>query len=151
MHSSTIKNIKYLEPAELYNWIKAGYATNKHEPFQVIDVRDSDYIGGHIAGGWNYPYESLKHDINILCKLKTNLLEKIPNTDNTLVVNCVFHCAQSQQRGPSSAIKFMKSLTETELSKFKIWVLRGGFNRWQSIYGQDSSVTENYVPTLWQW
>ncbi|AET41202.1 phosphatase YCH1 Ecym_7376 [Eremothecium cymbalariae DBVPG len=154
MQSFSISEIKYLDASELHQWLKNGYTTTLHEPFQVIDVRGSDYIGGHIAGAWNYPYKRLKNDVKYIGELRNRLLEEhMQSSDETnqSVVNCVFHCAQSQQRGPSSAMRFLRSLTEHQLCHFRIWILRGGFNHWQSIYGQDSSLTVDYVPDIWQW
>lgn len=147
MQSYSITSIKYLDAPELYRWIKQGFATSSHLPFQVIDVRGSDYIGGHIVGGWNYPYSRISHDLEQLNALKDRLLTECDGD----VINCVFHCAQSQQRGPSAAMKFLRSLPEEQLGKFQIWVLRGGFNYWQSAYGKDASVTEGYAEDIWRY
>ncbi|CCF56697.1 hypothetical protein KAFR_0B04010 [Kazachstania africana CBS 2517] len=145
MDSRSIADVKYLEPSDLYDWITQGHSS----PFQVIDVRGSDYIGGHIINCWNYPYKKLTRDDAGLDDLKKNLLKLTQGTDTT--INVVFHCAQSQQRGPSAAVKFLRSLNEKELSVFHIWILRGGFNKWQDVYGEDHLVTEGYEPALWAW
>ncbi|AMD18673.1 HBL229Cp [Eremothecium sinecaudum] len=147
MSASNISRIKYLNPKDLYRWIKIGHVDR--EPFQVIDVRGSDYIGGHISGSWNYPYGRIKREPELLNELKSKLEEKLPGEGQKSVVHCVFHCAQSQQRGPSTAMRFLRSIPEDQLHLFEIWILRGGFNEWQSMYGQDSSVTQDYVPDLW--
>ncbi len=118
------------------------------EPFQVIDVRGSDHVGGHIKGSWNYPYKKLKSDLAYVDTLRQELLNKTDSDSD--VINCVFHCALSQQRGPSSALLFLRSIPESQLSRFRIWVLKGGFNYWQSIYGLDETVTDNYKPDLWR-
>lgn len=139
----SIADIKYLEASELYRWIHAGHTTTFHERFQVVDVRGHDYIGGHILGGWHVPYKTLNAEgINAL---KHRLLE------SNSTVNVVFHCAQSQQRGPSAALKFLRSLSQEEQKHLVIWVLRGGFNHWQDEYGEDETVTEGYTPELWGW
>lgn len=96
----------------------------------------------------NYPYKRIKADPEYLDELRQDIIQKHGSDDNT-VINCVFHCALSQQRGPSSAMKFLRSIPESELGNFQIWVLKGGFSYWQSLYGTDDTVTENYKPDLW--
>ncbi|AAS51109.1 ACL119Cp [Eremothecium gossypii ATCC 10895] len=150
MHSRNISQIRYLEPAELFRWIKQACGADS-QPFQVLDVRGSDYIGGHIAGAWNYPYQRLKHESAALDELRAQLLETHAAAAGTGPIHCVFHCAQSQQRGPASAMRFLRALSDGDLPQFEVWVLRGGFNLWQSMYGRDGSVTEDYVPDIWQW
>ncbi|QEU61522.1 Ych1 [Kluyveromyces lactis] len=150
MQSHSISSLKYLDAIDLYQWIKQGH-TSLGQPFQVIDVRGSDHIGGHIKGSWNYPYRRLKSDLNYVDTLRQELLDKaeIGADGAPEIINCVFHCAQSQQRGPSSAMLFLRSIPESQLNRFQIWVLKGGFNHWQSNYGLDEAVTENYKPDLW--
>lgn len=65
----------------------------------------------------------------------------------------VFHCALSQQRGPSAALKYVRErermLGEEESKKQQVLVLEGGFVAWQQVYGQDPTLTEGYVKDLW--
>lgn len=63
----------------------------------------------------------------------------------------VFHCALSQQRGPSAALKFMRSGRPGQLDGKKVWVLRGGFVKWQELYGEDDSVTDAYQKDIWKY
>ncbi|KAH3899400.1 phosphatase YCH1 SCDLUD_004843 [Saccharomycodes ludwigii] len=163
--SRSVSSIKYINASDLLLWIKQGSTVPIQEPFQVIDVRGSDHIGGHIINSWNYPYKKLKeyeYDNNsvYLKQLKTNLLKKLKefkekeqnlgDNVNDIKINCVFHCALSQQRGPSSAMMFLRSLGDADLDKFRILILRGGFNNWQSVYGLDSNLTQDYEPSLWK-
>lgn len=62
----------------------------------VVDVRDDDYVGGHIHSAINVPSSSLD-----------NRLPKIIETlgDKEIVI---FHCALSQQRGPGAALKYLR-------------------------------------------
>lgn len=144
----SIADIKYIEPTTLRNWIKSG--NDSH--FAVIDVRDSDYIGGHIIGCWHIPCQEIEYELpNILAKMKKNDVNHL-----------IFHCAQSQQRGPSSALKFMRyveyltncSTIEPKekdfIDKITIQVLSGGFIRWQQLYGTDKQLTEDYEKSLWE-
>lgn len=61
----------------------------------------------------------------------------------------VFHCALSQQRGPSAAMKFLRE-AEKDIKGKKVWVLEGGFTEWQALYGEDVDVTEGFIKDLWR-
>src|ERR1700760_3123234 len=63
----------------------------KESDLAIVDVRDSDYIGGHIRSCIHVPSANLEWK---LPELVRQLWDK-------KVV--VFHCALSQQRGPSAA------------------------------------------------
>ncbi|CAK1363580.1 Dual specificity phosphatase Cdc25 [Cercospora beticola] len=107
----------------------------------VIDVRDSDYIGGHIRGCQNVP--TATHDYR-MPELVRTLKEK-----NTII----FHCALSQQRGPSSALKYLRERErlhgkDAEQNQ-KVYVLDGGFQKWQEEYGEDKELTEGFIKDLW--
>lgn len=118
------------------------------QPFRVIDVRGSDYVGGHIKGCWNYPCKNLIQSDQAMEEFKSRLADENSTGEP---MNVVFHCAQSQQRGPAAAMKFLRYLSDQDLEHYRIWVLRDGFNHWQDVYGADSTVTEGYEPDLWSW
>lgn len=63
----------------------------------------------------------------------------------------VFHCALSQQRGPSMAMKFIRHWDRPKSEDLNVWILRGGFTKWQELYGEDTSVTEDYIKDLWSY
>lgn len=144
MQSRTIANLVYIDAPQLFGWMKHGSSI----PFQVVDVRGSDYIGGHIKGCWNYPYKQFS---SIVPELLDRLQEKRRSFSNDSRLHVIFHCAQSQQRGPAAALKFLREIPEQDLDKFEVFVLRGGFNNWQELYGSDVNVTEGYEPDLWAW
>lgn len=86
----------------------------------------------------------------------------------------MFHCALSQERGPSAALKYLRERerlfgfdsikkdgefrTEEDAEKDddverdeegnvvqqEVYVLDGGFNMWQEKYGEDEKVTDEY-------
>ena len=62
----------------------------------IIDVRDADHVGGHIAGSTHVPSSSLDYRI-------PELIRKLGEKDIV-----VFHCALSQQRGPSAALRYLR-------------------------------------------
>ena len=70
-----------------------------HDPaasLAIIDVRDADHVGGHIAGSTHVPSSSLDYRI-------PELIRKLSEKDIV-----VFHCALSQQRGPSAALRYLR-------------------------------------------
>ena len=99
----------------------------------IIDVRDSDYIGGHIKGCQNVPVH--QHDFRM-----PELVRTLRDKDTV-----VFHCALSQQRGPSSALRYLRERDaknakgevgvrkdgEDLSAGQKVFVLEGGFVKWQ--------------------
>lgn len=87
----------------------------------VIDVRDSDFFGGHIRGCTNVPTQALDYKLPELVRLLKGAR------------TVVFHCALSQQRGPSAALRYLRErgrLLGDEEGQ-EVCVLEGGFVRWQ--------------------
>ncbi|KAM7195355.1 Rhodanese-like domain containing protein [Naviculisporaceae sp. PSN 640] len=136
-----------------------------HDPTKIaiIDVRDDDYIGGHIKNAQNFPSHTLDATLPTLIRQ----LEDKPTV--------IFHCALSQQRGPGAALRYIrerdrlraakaakaskqKSLeTADEQEKEKdsefeqtVYVLDRGFVGWQEKYGTDERLTEGYRKELWE-
>ena len=128
MSQSTVANLPYISREELAKLVKA-----KTPGLTVIDVRDSDFVGGHIVGCINVPVNT--HDYRMPELVRT--LKK----QNTIV----FHCALSQQRGPSSALNYcrererMSEKGELGIAddggdlKQRVYVLEGGFVKWQEV------------------
>lgn len=135
-------------------------ATDTSGKLAIIDVRDSgttlpityynartnyisstDHIGGHIHSSTWIPSSSLDHRMPELIRTLRDK-EKV-----------VFHCALSQQRGPSAALRYLRereaALGEEEGSKQEVYVLEGGFVQWQEKYGEDDKLTEAYVKDIW--
>lgn len=101
----------------------------------IIDVRDHDYIGGHIVNSQNVPTHT--HDYRM-----PELVRTLRNQDIV-----VFHCTLSQQRGPSSALRYLRE-RERMAEKGEVGVrgdgvdlvdaqrvvlLEGGFSKWQEL------------------
>ncbi|KAK9455501.1 Rhodanese-like domain-containing protein [Dipodascopsis uninucleata] len=115
--------------------------------FAVVDVRDDDYIGGHIHSSHHYPSS------NLACTLPS-LYSALQSVDAL-----VFHCALSQQRGPKAASMYMRYRemidpprdSSAEFKKQQVYVLRGGFTEWQQEFGRDSRLTEAYEESIWKY
>lgn len=160
----------------------------------IIDVRDRDHVGGHIYSSMHVPSSSLDYRT-------PELVRKL--ADKAIVV---FHCALSQQRGPSAALRYLRereskglatndgkaaiserdgeagkvegvnrdvvkdvgaegdkqggreiailedafpSLEPRQRETQEVYVLDGGFVKWQEIYGHDKRLTEGYAPDIW--
>ena len=130
----------------------ATLVRSKSSSLAVIDVRDSDYIGGHIVNGINAPTHT--HDYRMPELVRTL-------KDKEIVV---FHCALSQQRGPSSALRYLREKERLQSLSTKatdnarvdasaegvkadatadgegvvkngqtVYVLEGGFVKWQEV------------------
>lgn len=159
----TLASLGYIRPQEL-----ASQMTSSPGSVAVVDVRDDDYIGGHIKRGVHAP-------INELDARMPELLRTLKDKDRV-----VFHCMLSQQRGPRAALMYARAKAQQAAREGKdaevkrandqegvevedenavvvkkiagqeICVLEGGFGQWQSRYGTDKNLTEGYVKELWE-
>jgi Cdc25 family phosphatase len=125
----------------------------------IIDVRDSDHIGGHIRGSTWIPSSELDYKL-------PELVRTLKGKDTV-----IFHCALSQQRGPSAALRYLREKKrldpegkaegkgeakeggedskEEEKKAQEVLVLDGGFTKWQEKYGEDKRLTEAYQKDIW--
>ncbi|RYP60113.1 hypothetical protein DL771_010623 [Monosporascus sp. 5C6A] len=69
---------------------------NSGSKVAIVDVRDDDHIGGHIKSSLHFPSGSLDATM-------PTLLRQLADKDTV-----VFHCALSQQRGPSAALRYLR-------------------------------------------
>ncbi|KAG6174609.1 hypothetical protein E4U35_008205 [Claviceps purpurea] len=138
-------SMRYISAESLAGKILAE-GVSSDPSYAIIDVRDGDYIGGHIKGCINIP--TLQLDLRM-----PRLVEELKNKRMV-----VFHCALSQQRGPTAAMKYSQG-REALLKKQgpegpglpdqEVVVLQGGFSGWQKVYGNDVRLTEGYVKAIW--
>lgn len=140
MSTITISNLTFLRREQLATLLSSPETASS---VAVIDVRDSDHIGGHIRSSQWIPINTLDYKLPELVRtLKTK--DKV-----------VFHCALSQQRGPSAALRYARERARvlgdeaSQEKKQDICVLEGGFTMWQAKYGEDEKLTEDYVKDIW--
>ncbi|KAF9136716.1 hypothetical protein BGX30_010930 [Mortierella sp. GBA39] len=126
--------------------------------YLIIDVRDSDYIGGHIRGSVNIPAHDIRENLPTLIE------------EYKAVPQLIFHCALSQVRGPKAANRWAEALAArddaaaadvaaTERAAVEaankgpltqqVNILRGGFGEWQRQYKNDKNLVEDYVADYW--
>ncbi|OLY82445.1 Dual specificity phosphatase ibp1 [Smittium mucronatum] len=118
--------------------------------YLVVDVRDSDYEGGHIPGALNVPSYEMRDRVDGLAKE----LSDVPIL--------VFHCALSQVRGPKSAriySEYVYNVIQSNNKSFEnyapklreqqISVLTGGFSSWYNQFKNDPEMLEDIDHDLW--
>ncbi|GAM88853.1 hypothetical protein ANO11243_068870 [Dothideomycetidae sp. 11243] len=137
---ATLSSLEYISPSALASLLRSPASASSTA---IIDVRDSDHIGGHIRSSQHVPVQT--HDVAM-----PELVRTLADKDTI-----VFHCALSQQRGPASALRYLRERERMGgaegQGKQRIVVLRGGFSAWQEVYGEDEQLTEAYQKDLWQY
>ncbi|KAF2164357.1 hypothetical protein M409DRAFT_25236 [Zasmidium cellare ATCC 36951] len=134
MSNHTISTLQRISREKLADLVRS-----KNTGLAIIDVRDNDFIGGHIIGCQNVPTNT--HDYKM-----PELVRTLKDKDTV-----VFHCVLSQQRGPASALKYLRERERLGAADDqKVYVLDGGFQKWQEKYGEDKELTEAYHKDLWE-
>lgn len=146
--SITLASLPYITRETLADKLKDPASTSSPSTspsIAIIDVRDSDHIGGHIKGSTWVPSSTLEY--------------KTPELVRTLKDKevVVFHCALSQQRGPGAALRYLREKErlaggsgEEKEGRQRVYVLKGGFTEWQEKFGEDASLTEGYQKDVWE-
>src|SRR6201996_4721979 len=96
MSSITIASLPHLSRESLASRLLSLSQPVSSSSIAIVDVRGSDYIGGHIRGCLNVPSSDLDW--------------RTPELVRTLKEKeiVVFHCALSQQRGPAAALRYLR-------------------------------------------
>lgn len=160
--TANIASLKRISAPDLRTLLLSPQASS----VTVIDVRDDDYIGGHIRNSVHSPSSTLDHQI-------PELIRKLGQQD---VV--VFHCSLSQQRGPGAALRYMRERqrrgekgevadggvtgaktgegkggegSEAGKGEQEVYVLDKGFVGWiKEGYGRDERLTEGFRKEVWE-
>ncbi|KAG5177681.1 Rhodanese-like domain-containing protein [Tribonema minus] len=137
--SLTFRTAKQIRPAELKTLLQ-----QEAHNVQVVDVRDTDFSGGHIKGALNRPVD-LFEDIDDVDQFIKTLASQGKQ-------KVVFHCMLSQVRGPMCAQRFLSRapvVAESEgTSPPEVYVLQGGFKGWAQAIAGDAELqqlTEEFV------
>ena len=126
---ATKAELQYISPETLVAWLRDGGGGGGH-PVRVVDVREGDFkrTGTKIRGAVNVPAYQIRADGG------RGLVE---------MLRCepivVFHCMYSQQRGPSSALIYLRAAAAAgaEQQRQEVYVLRGGFDGFFRQYAAD--------------
>ncbi|KAF2455098.1 hypothetical protein BDY21DRAFT_387218 [Lineolata rhizophorae] len=154
MSDITVASLVRMSRDELARVLLEEPAEARAARLAIVDVRGSDYIGGHIVGSQNEPSNALDY--------------RMPELVRTLKgkETVVFHCALSQQRGPYAALRYLRErrrllgVNDTAGNKQdartvvgaedgdkekalpqKVYILEGGFVEWQEKFVQPSSIS----------
>jgi rhodanese-related sulfurtransferase len=148
MSTISLADLQYMSRETLAQKISSSADETLPANTAVVDVRDSDHIGGHIRGSTWIPSSSLDYKV-------PELVREL--RDKEVVV---FHCALSQQRGPSAALRYLRERERLDPGKVeeeegegkvqRVYVLKGGFTEWQEKYGEDQKLTEGYQKDIWE-
>ncbi|KAI1271166.1 hypothetical protein F5Y07DRAFT_404707 [Xylaria sp. FL0933] len=92
----TLSSLERITAPKLADMLLAANAAGGESKLAVVDVRDDDHIGGHIRNSMHFPTQSLDATM-------PTLMRKLADKDTV-----VFHCALSQQRGPSAALRYLR-------------------------------------------
>ncbi|KAI0109740.1 Rhodanese-like protein [Daldinia grandis] len=157
MSMITISSLQRITASKLAEMLLVS--TNPPSPdaaIAIVDVRDDDHIGGHIKSSLHFPSRSLDATM-------PTLVRKLADKETV-----IFHCALSQQRGPSAALRYIrekeaatatvKRAAEDKEAKKEgnaakqqqVYVLDRGFVGWQEVYGPDERLTEAYRKEIWE-
>ncbi|KAG9060797.1 hypothetical protein KI688_008878 [Linnemannia hyalina] len=106
--------------------------------YLIVDVRGEDHVGGHVTGSLNLPLHELPERL-------PELLE-----EHADVPQLYFYCGQSHFRGPQGAAVWAEGQSEELAAKQQVYVLKGGFVKWQKKYKEDHELVENYDERHWK-
>ncbi|KAL4444898.1 hypothetical protein ABPG77_003948 [Micractinium sp. CCAP 211/92] len=88
----------------------------------VLDVRDSDFPGGHLKGAHNIPASQFDLDEAV-----DGIIARLCRDVKVVVV----HCYLSQQRGPYCAQRLAERLEAQGCTSPEVCVMAGGWKRFR--------------------
>jgi len=131
-------SVKYISRDDLSKIIKSDKRPGTD--YLVVDVRDDDFIGGHIPNCRNEPSTTFSEKLDDLVR------------DAKDVPQVIFHCALSQSRGPTATRQYKKrrnQLREDDDTPQDVLILRGGFTDFQAKFKDDPELVENWSKDIW--
>lgn len=163
----TLSSLRFIKPAVLAESLRTPSTASN---LAIIDVRDDDHIGGHIKSSQWIPSHQLdvkipellrtlrdKDQVIFHCMLSQ---QRGPKAALTYARAKAYEEEKRKRRGDSGGhepneTNATKSDSERaadvrgKIGGQEICVLEGGFGSWQSLYGEDKAMTENYQKDLW--
>ncbi|EFN57375.1 hypothetical protein CHLNCDRAFT_142765 [Chlorella variabilis] len=131
---STTAAVGLLAPARVKALLRG--AEGGEDKVLVIDVRDSDFAGGHIRGAVNIAAETFCDDNRV-----DELVALCQGMDTV-----VLHCFLSQQRGPFCAQRLAERMEEAGGAHPEVCVMAGGWRRFRrELKEDDYDLVEDYV------
>ncbi|KAM0792047.1 hypothetical protein ACM66B_004755 [Microbotryomycetes sp. NB124-2] len=102
----------------------------KRRDMLILDVRTSDYQGGHVRGSVNLSSRLFESNISIRSLIASQIKPRVENDNLNLVI---LHCMRSQYRGPFAASS-LETHPEFPRDKVKVAVLEGGYRLWRKTF-----------------
>lgn len=138
-----IQNVSYIRPSALATLLRMQHDLPVVDRrIAVVDVRDDDHVGGHIAQSLHIPAATFMSNVDSYAR-------EISQSNDVVV----FHCAFSQVRGPKCARMFAQALarnseqltSDTGSSRNpEVKVLEGGFAEFAKLYDQHSNLFTDF-------
>ena len=147
-HKAKPKNLSIHVPEPLFTKLDLDHLSRMiNDPsVALIDVRDDDFVGGHIKGAIHASFGDFeqKHAQNLVNQLVKQQGKK----------SIVFTCMYSEQRGPFCASAFAEAMEKEGLAhQAKLYVLSDGFFGWLKRYvgtPEESQFIQDYDATQWR-
>lgn len=128
MSSFIEKSFLYIKQDELL------YKLNQNENILLIDLREDDYIGGHIKNSVNIPANTFSNNINRVLRLL--------NEYNSVI----FYCQESLKRSPRCCNILLSEIIDNKDKE--IYILEGGFYNWVKRFW-NTNLVEEYDDEYW--
>lgn len=134
----------YMEADALAEVLRARAA--KPRAVAVVDVRDDDFVGGHIPGVVHAPSAAFNARVD-------SLVKELAGYEQV-----VFHCSLSQQRGPKAARIYKETregahakgtLPTDACASQRISVLQDGFAHFGQKFKKDKDLVQDWDEEAW--
>merc|ERR1712087_1040964 len=119
-----------MQPEELRALIEARDRCAPCARFVVVDLRKSDYSGGHVKGSMQVPSMEVIGNTD-------KIIKQLENYD--LVI---FHCMISMHRAPQCA-QYYKSRLHALGRNQAVVILEGGYSRWREMFSRNPALIED--------
>jgi rhodanese-related sulfurtransferase len=160
--------VKYIKPKALEALIRQHAAAKQPAAdsngqsipeLLIVDVRDADYGEGCVAGSLHCPSLTTSLWMDRLVRDTARMVHRLGATGSgrqddgeerkgqpgsTVVINVIFHCTYSMNRGPTAAMAFFGALRAFDplaLSGVQVSILEGGWRVWRQLYLHDPQLT----------
>lgn len=124
-------SFKSIDPTSVADLVR-----NKEPSTVIFDVRDDDFVGGHIRSAINLPYDEFEKRVEEIVAQYSNHK------------NIIFTCMFGQLRSPAAALAFIAKLPDKSLAE-SVYVLQGGFQEFIRVHHGDEAIIVEFDPTLW--
>lgn len=105
----------------------------------IVDVRDNDFVGGHIKGVLHQPSVEFPDNVDSL----------VSKTKDVPLV--IFHCYLSKMRAVNAATSY-EQLRHQKVDKdvdHEVVIMRGGFSEFQGKFKDDGEIVEDWDKNVW--